>query len=289
MSDLGYQYIFGDEAALVAAAGTTSAAITGTATVGITEEDIVAGGKTIIITLTNDTWVADDGTFAGIRQDIIDGLDSDGVEATGWNAEVRDKQGVGGVVRTSDTVATITLDAQAAYNISAPEEITVTVPASALITSAVEVVGSPLFTVTQVDHSVARLQPEPMTLRRSKVRNHARRRLATQISTAYPFFAVAKFDDHQTFLTPDVRKRPRKTRTRVAVQHSRSYSIPRDRSIAVDPIVLKFLSPVPGALDDSLPDDPTPPGVSIRRPGGHVAGTDIVRGNVRHGQKVRPA
>jgi hypothetical protein len=34
-----------------------SAAITGTATASITEADVVAGGKTIIITLTNDTWI----------------------------------------------------------------------------------------------------------------------------------------------------------------------------------------------------------------------------------------
>jgi hypothetical protein len=35
---------------------TPAAAITGTATASITESDIVTGGKTIIITLTNDTW-----------------------------------------------------------------------------------------------------------------------------------------------------------------------------------------------------------------------------------------
>lgn len=35
-----------------------SAAITGTATESITEADIVTGGKTIIITLSGDTWIA---------------------------------------------------------------------------------------------------------------------------------------------------------------------------------------------------------------------------------------
>ena len=35
-----------------------SAAVTGTATASITEADIVTGGKTIIITLTGDTWIA---------------------------------------------------------------------------------------------------------------------------------------------------------------------------------------------------------------------------------------
>jgi hypothetical protein len=34
------------------------AAITGTATAAISEDDVVAGGKTIVITLTGDTWIA---------------------------------------------------------------------------------------------------------------------------------------------------------------------------------------------------------------------------------------
>jgi len=135
-----------------------TAAITGTATVGIVESDIVDGGKTIIITLTGDTWVASGGTFDAQRQAIIDGLDSAQVESTGWNAEVRDKQGVDGVVRTSDEVVTITLDAQGAYDITAQETITVTVPASALVTSSTEVIGSPTFTVaTEVTAGRAQL------------------------------------------------------------------------------------------------------------------------------------
>jgi hypothetical protein len=40
------------------AAAVVTAAVTGTATASITEADIVAGGKTIILTLTNDTWIA---------------------------------------------------------------------------------------------------------------------------------------------------------------------------------------------------------------------------------------
>jgi hypothetical protein len=126
----------------LAAAG-ASAAITGTAVDSITEADVVTGGKTIIITLTGDTWETFDDT---IRQAIIDGLDSAQAEATGWNAEVRDKQLVAGVVRTSDTVCTITLDAQAAYDVTAQETITVTVPATALV-GAAPLTGSPTFTV----------------------------------------------------------------------------------------------------------------------------------------------
>jgi len=127
-----------------------TAAITGTIAPSSTEAQIISGGRTIIITLTADTWVASGGTFDAIRQDIIDGLDSAQSELTGWNAEVRDKQLVAGVVRTSPTVVTITLDAQAAYNITAFETITVTVPASALVASGSPVVATPIFLITQI-------------------------------------------------------------------------------------------------------------------------------------------
>jgi len=123
------------------------AAITGTAGDGATEVQIVAGGQTIIITLTNDTWVASGGAFDAIRQDIIDGLDSAQAEATGWNNEVRDNLATTTVVRTSDTVVTITLSAQAAYNITAPETITVTVPGSALV-GGNPLTATPTFNVT---------------------------------------------------------------------------------------------------------------------------------------------
>jgi hypothetical protein len=120
----------------IGAAASPSAALTGTIADGATEAMVVDGGETLIVTLTADTWVADDGTFAAQRQAIIDGLDSAQSEATGWNAEVRDKEVVGAVVRTSDTVVTITLTAAAAYDITADETITVTIPAAALVTSA---------------------------------------------------------------------------------------------------------------------------------------------------------
>lgn len=124
--------------------------ISGTVTPSIIESDIVTGGKTIIIDLTNDTWVADGATFDGQRQNIINGISSAQSETNGWNNEVRDKQGVIGVVRTSDSKVTITLDAQAAYNITANEIVTVTVPASALVISDDPVVGMPTFLIAPV-------------------------------------------------------------------------------------------------------------------------------------------
>lgn len=127
-------------------AATATAAITGTATASITEADIVTGGKTLIITLTNDTWVASGATFNAIRQDIIDGLDAAASPALGWNDEVRDKEVVAAVVRDSDTQVTITLTASALYDITATETITITVPATA-VTAAAPITATPTFSV----------------------------------------------------------------------------------------------------------------------------------------------
>ena len=127
-----------------------SAAITGTATASITEADIVTGGKTIIITLTNDTWIAAGAASFDLQRDeIIAGLTSAQSELFGWNNVVKVLQGVAGVVRTSDSVVTITLDAQATYNITATETITVTVPGTAL-NGGNAIVAAPTFTVSAV-------------------------------------------------------------------------------------------------------------------------------------------
>lgn len=126
-----------------------TAALTGTAVPTITETDIVNGGKTIIVTLTGDTWVAEGETFDAQRQNIINGIDSAQSEATGWDAVVKAGQSVGNVVRTSDTVVTITLDAFATYDITATETITATIPATAL-TGGSPIVASPTFQVTPV-------------------------------------------------------------------------------------------------------------------------------------------
>jgi hypothetical protein len=129
-------------------ATTTSAALTGTVTTA-TEADIRAGGKTIILTLTGDTWVTTGATFDAQRQNIINGIDSAQSEATGWDAEVKAKIPVTDVVRTSDTVVTITLSAEAAYDITATETMTATIPATALTGNAA-IVASPTFQVTVV-------------------------------------------------------------------------------------------------------------------------------------------
>lgn len=127
-----------------------SAAITGTITASVNEADIVAGGKTTIITLTNDKWIAAGGASFDLQRDeIIAGCDSAQSETFGWDLVPKLSQSLGGVVRTSDTVVTITWDAFGTYNITATETITVTVPGTALI-NGVGAVATPTFTITHV-------------------------------------------------------------------------------------------------------------------------------------------
>lgn len=130
-----------------------SVTLTGTVTSSITEADIVTGGKTIILTITGDTWVPSGATFDAQRQNIINGIDSAQSEANGWDAVVKATQGVSGVVRTSDTVVTITLDAFATYDVTSIETITATVPATAL-TLGVQIIASPVFTVDTLGASL---------------------------------------------------------------------------------------------------------------------------------------
>lgn len=154
-------------------AGTSpSAAISGTAAASITEADIVNGGKTIIITLTNDTFVAAGTGPIGSTADtqaIIDGVDSAQSEANGWDVVV--KVGLNpatDVVRTGDTVCTITLPAFANYNIAVQELITATIP-GAVLTDGSPVVASPTFTVDPVTISIT---DEPITIARGQTSIH---------------------------------------------------------------------------------------------------------------------
>lgn len=117
--------------------------------IGASETNIVSGGRTIILTLTGDSWVAAGGTFDAQRQNIINGLTSAQAEAAGWNAVVKATAAVTDVVRTSASVVTITLEAFASYNITTQETITATVPGSALLLGG-SIVAAPTFTITAV-------------------------------------------------------------------------------------------------------------------------------------------
>lgn len=131
----------------------TSAVLTGTAIAGgVLEAEIAAGGETIIITLNNDTWIAAGSGPIGSTadtQELIDGMDAAADPTNGWNNEVRDKEPTSIVVRTSNTVCTITLTtAAAAYDIASNETITITIPSVVLVTSGIAVTATPTFDIT---------------------------------------------------------------------------------------------------------------------------------------------
>ena len=128
--------------------GDPAAALTGTAAAGLTEAEVVTGGGTIIITLTNDTWVATVGADNAITTALIAGIDGDVAAGTGWDAKVKAVTAFGDVTRDSATQVTVVLPAGTDYAISTDETITVTLPATALTISASAVVATPTITVT---------------------------------------------------------------------------------------------------------------------------------------------
>ena len=131
--------------------GATSA-LTGTATATIDENDITTGGKTIIITLTGDTFKAAGTGPIGSTADtqaLIDGIVSAQSETNGWNA-VRSGIATSDVARTSDSVATLTLPALGTYDITAQETLTDTVPTAVLVIAAGAIVATPTFTIDAV-------------------------------------------------------------------------------------------------------------------------------------------
>lgn len=121
---------------------------TGTLADGGTGAEIRAGGETLISTVTNDTFDPTLGQDNAITTAWLQGYTSDGVEAGGWNAQVRDQLTFAAVTRDSATQATLLLPAFPAFTISALETITHTVPASALVTSPDPVVATPTFQIT---------------------------------------------------------------------------------------------------------------------------------------------
>jgi hypothetical protein len=104
--------------------GDASLAVTGTAqSASITETDVVNGGKTLILTLTNAVWqnipAAD---FATAFQALLTG-DQDG-NTVGWDDVKTTILASGAFARTSDTVLTITYAAAGTYDIAANETVT---------------------------------------------------------------------------------------------------------------------------------------------------------------------
>ena len=182
---------------LVVTHASPSAAITGTIGDGATETEVRAGG-TILVTLTDDTYVAAGATFNAQRQNIIDGLDAASSPTTGWNNEVRDSIGVASVVRTSATLATITLTASevAGYAIASTETITVTVPGTAL-TSGGAITATPTIAITAVIESAAITGTVGDGATEQEVRDGNGTILITLTNTTWVPAAASEFDNQR--------------------------------------------------------------------------------------------
>lgn len=124
-----------------------SAVITGTAVPTQTEADIVTGGKTIILTLTGDTFV----TGTSSEDGIAGGSDSDKTGANKWDTLIKtDLDNTDVALSVGNTVATITFPAYASYDTDETETITWTIPAASLTTGTSDIIATPTHTVTAV-------------------------------------------------------------------------------------------------------------------------------------------
>lgn len=104
-------------------------ALTGTMVAGgVLESEMVTGGETLIITVTGDTLAATVGADNAITTAILAGITGDGDYAT--IAALTDFEDV---ARTNATTITITYPAGTGYDIAADEDVTVALPASAVV------------------------------------------------------------------------------------------------------------------------------------------------------------
>lgn len=139
----------------------SSAAITGTivgtTTLPTADVNIVAGGNTIIFTLSNDTWAYDIASNLGKYISLLNSLTvSSGAtgEDAQWTEVMTALKSAGTIVRTSDAIVTATLPAAPTYHITAPQTITSTIPAN-LVGSGVSPLISSTFTIYPVTAAVS--------------------------------------------------------------------------------------------------------------------------------------
>jgi len=124
-----------------------TASISGTAATA-TESDIVAGGKTIIITLSNGTFGTQIASLTSKREALIDGLTA-GSDTAEWAKVITALKAAGAaaVTRDSDTQVTITLPATAEYSIAGNQTITLNIPSGSISGVSSTVVAAPTVTI----------------------------------------------------------------------------------------------------------------------------------------------
>ena len=104
-----------------------SIALTGTViSGGVLESEIVTGSETLIITLAGDTWQPALGSDNALTTAFLAAITGDDAGSNGFDDEITLVHG--NLVRTSDTIMTLTIPAGASYAVAADETVTVAPP-----------------------------------------------------------------------------------------------------------------------------------------------------------------
>ncbi len=111
-----------------------SANITGTITGLTSEQDIVTGGRTIIVTLSDGQWVQDIDTDVNKRNALFSGLVTS-TDTTQWAKVVTllKNAGQGAILRNSNTTITIILPAVSGYDITQNQYINLNIPPACIV------------------------------------------------------------------------------------------------------------------------------------------------------------
>ena len=124
-----------------------SVVLTGTAITELLESDVITGSKTIIATISDDTWLSTLGADNAATTAWLNGLTSDRNGSGEWDTRVRDNLVYTDLTRNSDTVATLVLPASI-YEPEGNETITLTVDVSTMTSTAADVTASPTISIT---------------------------------------------------------------------------------------------------------------------------------------------
>ena len=103
---------------------------------GLTEDEVVAGGQEVDLTLSGTTWVADVVSDASKKAALIAGITGNSADTHGWNNEVV----ITSVTRISDTVVRVVIPASSGYDIESPEVVSAQIAAA--LTASNEVINA---------------------------------------------------------------------------------------------------------------------------------------------------
>lgn len=125
------------------------ATLSGTAVPSLTEAQMVAGGRTIVLTLHGHVWQPAGSSFDSSRALILSSLLSAQSELHGWNNELN-TIALSAVVRTSNDVVTITLPAMPGYSVTANESLSCSISYFAVVDASDDLQCADTMTITNV-------------------------------------------------------------------------------------------------------------------------------------------